>query len=105
KIKDKEDRPSDITEEMALRRKIESNFEHAPDTNVINEIWPHLNHEDRHVRYAAMTVLMHQPLKTWGQKAFRERNIRTATLAMVAMAKMGDPALQSLILRKLMTID
>src|SRR3546814_10156404 len=36
---------------------------------------------------------------------FRERNIRTLTNAMLAMAKMGDPALQPIMLRKLMTID
>ncbi|WP_090601991.1 c-type cytochrome [Parapedobacter koreensis] len=95
----------DITEEMAVRRQLEGYFEHAADSNVVNGIWPYLNHDDRHVRYAATVALMHQPLKLWGRKAFRERNIRTVTQAMIAMAKMGDPALQSVVLRKLMTVD
>lgn len=95
----------DITEEMAIRRRIEGYFEHAADTHVVNEVWPYLNHEDRHVRYAATIALMHQPVTMWGKKAFRERNIRTINQTMLAMAKMGDPVLQPIILRKLMTID
>lgn len=94
-----------INEAMATRRKIEGYFEHTPDTNVVNELWPYLNDDDRHIRYAATVALMHQPITTWGKKAFRERNIRTVTHAMIAMAKMGDPALQPIMLRKLMTID
>ena len=94
-----------ITEEMAIRREIESHFEAQPDTAVINDVWPYLNHDDRHIRYAATMTLMHQPVTLWGKKAFRERNIRTVTQAMLAMAKMGDPALQPVILRKLMAID
>ncbi len=90
---------------MAIRRKIESYFEAAPDTNVINEVWPYLNHNDRHIRYAATVALMQQPVTVWGKKAFRERNIRTVNHAMLAMAKMGDPVLQPILLRKLMTID
>src|SRR5690606_32461112 len=105
KVKEKPAKDSGITEEMALRRKIESYFEHAPDSNVINEVWPYLNHGDRHIRYAATMALMHQPVTIWGKRAFRERNIRTVTNAMLAMAKMGDPALQPILLRKLMSID
>ncbi len=105
KIKDKPLKSGDITKEMAIRRKIESHFESAPDTNVINEVWPYLNHNDRHIRYAATVALMHQPVTAWGKKAFRERNIRTVNHAMLAMAKMGDSSLQPVLLRKLMTID
>lgn len=105
KVKEKKQGAPDLTDEMALRKRIEGYFEHAPDSNVVSEIWPHLNHDDRHVRYAATVALMHQPLKLWGKRAFRERNIRTVTNAMVAMAKTGHPELQSIILRKLMTID
>jgi len=105
KIKEATANDDDITDEMAIRRNIENHFEAAPDTAVINEVWPYLNHDDRHIRYAATMVLMHQPVTLWGKKAFRERNIRTVNHAMLAMAKMGDPALQPILLRKLMTID
>ncbi|MEC3879036.1 c-type cytochrome [Parapedobacter sp. 10938] len=105
KIKEASKKEAPITEEMAIRRKIEGYFESAPDTNIVNDVWPYLNHEDRHIRYAATMALMHQPVTTWGKKAFRERNIRTATHAMLAMAKMGDTILQPVMLRKLMTID
>src|SRR5690606_494589 len=105
KVKEKAQGEADLTEEMALRKRIEGYFEHAPDSNIVNEVWPYLNHEDRHIRYAATVALRHQPLKLWGKRAFRERNIRTVTNAMIAMAKTGHPELQSVVLRKLMTID
>ena len=93
------------TEEMTVRKRIEGYFEHAPDPQIIDEVWPYLNHDDRHVRYAATVALMHQPVTLWGKRVFRERNIRTVLHAMVAMAKKGHPELQPVILRKLMTID
>src|SRR5690606_5849513 len=105
KIKETPANNGNITEEMAIRKNIERYFEADPDTTVINEIWPYLNHDDRHIRYAATMALMHQPVTMWGKKAFRERNIRTVNHVMLAMAKMGDPALQPILLRKLMTID
>ena len=105
KIKETPADDSDITEEMAIRKKIERYFDADPDTTVVNEIWPYLNHDDRHIRYAATMALMHQPVTAWGKKAFRERNIRTVNHVMLAMAKMGDPALQPILFRKLMTID
>ncbi|SKB29410.1 putative heme-binding domain-containing protein [Parapedobacter luteus] len=104
-VKDKLNRGDNLSEEMAIRRQLESYYEHPADSNVVNEVWPYLNHDDRHVRYAATVALMHQPIKLWGKKVFRERNIRTVTHATVAMAKTGHPALQSVMLRKLMTVD
>src|SRR5690606_18751355 len=104
-VKDKPKRDENLTEEMAIRRQLESYYEHPADSNVVNVAWPYLNHDDRHVRYAATVALMHQPIKLWGKRLFRERNIRTVPHATVAMAKMGHPALQSVMLRKLMTVD
>lgn len=105
KVSDAPQKSDGITEEMAIRTKIEGYFEQAPDSNIVNEVWPYLNHNDRHIRYAATMALMHQPVTLWGKRAFRERNIRTVTQTMLAMAKMGDPVLQPVMLRKLMTID
>ena len=105
KIKDASPKESKLTEEMVLRKKIEGYFEQGPDANIVNEVWPYLDHADRRVRYAAMTALRHQPIKLWGKKAFHERNIRTVTNAMTAMARSGYPQLESIMLRKLMTID
>ncbi len=105
KVKETPNKDGDITEELAIRRKIESYFEKGPDAHVAEEVWPYLNHDDRHIRYAAITALRHQPVKLWGKKVFGERNIRTVTNAMTAMARSGHPELQSIMLRKLMTID
>ncbi|MGK6350037.1 c-type cytochrome [Parapedobacter sp. DT-150] len=105
KVKEPSERKSDITEEMAIRRKLEVYHDSPADSNVVNEVWPYLDHEDRHIRYAATVALMHQPIGLWGKRAFRERNIRTVTNAMVAMTKLDYPVLQPLIVRKLMTVD
>ena len=94
-----------LTEETTIRKRLEEYFEQGPDASIVEEVWPYLDHADRHVRYAATVALMHQPLKLWGKKAFYEHNIRTLTNAMVAMARTGHPELQSVILRKLMTVD
>lgn len=93
------------TEEMVIRKQIEGYFEHAPDAQTVDKVWPYLNHDDRHIRYAATVALMHQPVTLWGKRVFQERNIRTILHAMVAMAKKGHPELQPVILRKLTTID
>lgn len=105
KVRAEPTKENEITDEMAIRRKIENHLDHAPDSNIVNEVWPYLNHNDRHVRYAATAVLMQQPVTVWGKKAFREKNIRTVTHAMLAMAKTDDSILQPIIFRKLMTIN
>lgn len=105
KVKEKPKRENDLNEEMVLRKRIEGFFEKGPDSNIVAEVWPYLNHDDRHIRYAANVALRHQPLKLWGKRVFHERNIRTVTNAMTAMARSGYPQLQSIMLRKLMTID
>lgn len=99
------DRLQEPTAELTIRRKLETYHSAGPDANVVNEVWPYLDHDDRHIRYAASIALAHQPINLWARKALQETNIRTVTHAMVVLAKSGNPSLQSLILRKLMTVN
>lgn len=105
KLGRKAERARPVTTETALRRELESYHASGPDAAVVDKIWPHLNHGDRHVRYAATVALAHQPAGLWVRRAFGEKNVRTVTHAMMVLAKSGHNSLNSGILRKLMTID
>jgi len=94
-----------ITPEMALRRELEAYHVAAPDASIVEKVWPYLNHNDRHVRYAASIALAHQPVGLWVRRAFGETNVRTVANVMTVLAKQGHKELNSAILRKLMTID
>lgn len=61
-----------ITEENKLRRQLEG-FHGAPNAAAVATVWPHLNHADRHIRYAARMALEHQPLSAWKEKALNEK--------------------------------
>ncbi|MBC8289968.1 MAG: NPCBM/NEW2 domain-containing protein, partial [Planctomycetes bacterium] len=58
----------------ALRRKLESKHGHASD-DAVEVAWKHLSHSDRRIRFAARTILEHQPLDAWQKKALSETNI------------------------------
>ena len=54
-----------------MRRQLED-FHGAPNASAVATVWPHLNHADRHIRYAARLALEHQPLSAWKDKALSE---------------------------------
>lgn len=67
--------------------------------------WRFLHHHDRHVRYAARTVIEQAPLKTWKGKFQKEAHPQAVIEAAVAMARMGEESHRELILSKLNEID
>ncbi len=77
-----------------LRRQLESL--HAPvsvedaSPRDVEFAWPHLSHSDRGIRYAARTVLEHQPLANWQARAATEKNPVAAIELAVALARCGD---------------
>jgi putative heme-binding domain-containing protein len=80
----------------ALRQKLEQY--HSParqGAEVVDFLWPHLNHPDRHIRYAARVALEHQDTALWQDRALAEKNPQTLIQAAVALARQGDSALQS----------
>lgn len=93
----------DVTKDIALRREIEQYHKpSAPGT--AEKLWEYLGHEDRFIRYAARIAVEHQPVDTWKQLAFEERNVLRLTEAMLALVRNGDKSLQSSIFNKLATI-
>lgn len=67
----------------------------------IEEVWPHLSHSDRNIRYAARLAIENQDLHLWQKKAFSESNPRGIIYAMIALSRHGDKSLSSQVLDKL----
>jgi putative heme-binding domain-containing protein len=81
-----------LTELAQLRRKLESH--HRPnDSQAIEAAWPHLDHADRFVRFAARTAIEHQPHAHWADRALSETNAGRRLTALLALARVGcvDP--------------
>ncbi len=110
--------PAKPTKLAALRHELEA-FHTGPDRRALGKAWPHLDHEDRFVRWAARTAVMHQPVNEWMEKALKERNYGRrveAVLGLITMTGVDplhrkasdapvDKALQGRILESLLDVD
>lgn len=91
----------------ALRHSLE-NLQGAPAAEpekALELIWPNLNHSDRFIRYAARVALEFQPVKLWKEKLLKEADPVRLIQGAVAMARQGDKALETDLLRALDGID
>lgn len=87
-----------------LRKELEQ-YHHAAAPGTAAKLWPYLKYKDRFIRYAARIAIEHQPVASWIDLALRERNVTTLTEAMIALARTGEPALQSSMLKKMATVE
>ncbi|MCI0681203.1 MAG: c-type cytochrome [Gemmataceae bacterium] len=85
-----------------VRRKLEGHFK--KDANAVAIAWPHLNHADRHIRWAARTVLEFQDPDTWRDKALAEPDPVALTNALIGLVRVGDKD-QGAILEALERVD
>jgi putative heme-binding domain-containing protein len=90
----------------ALRRKLENicnttDASASSASNSVEEIWPHLGHGDRWIRYAARTALEHQPAELWTDRALKETNPRIAITALLAAARVAGAEAQDRLLLRL----
>jgi putative heme-binding domain-containing protein len=69
-----------------LRHELEQ-FHGSPDPAGVDFAWKYLDHEDRFVRFAARTVLEHQPLDRWQTKALNESNPAKQVVALLALSR------------------
>ncbi len=69
-----------------LRHELE-HFHGNPDPAGVDFAWKNLDHEDRFVRFAARTVLEHQPLDRWQTKALNESNPAKQVVALLALSR------------------
>ena len=71
----------------------------------IDMAWPHLNHEDRAIRYAARLAIENQNLSLWQDRVFTETRPRAIIHAAIALCRHGDASLGSRLLKKLNEVD
>ena len=80
------DKTTPLNELTKLRHSLEK-FHGGTDPSALDQAWPHLDHGDRFVRWAAMIAVMHQPLDQWTAKALGEKNPGKRVTAVMALAK------------------
>lgn len=78
----------------ALRRQLEG-FHGQPNPAAVAFLWPHLNSPDRAIRYAARIALEAQPVSQWQAKALAESSADAGLTALLALARVGDQAVQA----------
>ena len=52
--------------------------------------WPHLQSDDRAIRYAARIAIECQPVDTWRRRALSEADTQSALMAMIALSRQGN---------------
>ena len=77
-----------ITDAAKLRHELEA-YHGKADPKAIAAAWAHLSSDDRHIRWAARTILEHQPLASWKEKALAETDPVKQTEALLALARLG----------------
>lgn len=95
---------SAIPEAMVLRRSLEA-FHGHEDSAALDAAWPHLNHPDRHVRFAARVAIEHQPVSAWQERALSEPDAVRRIHALIALARHADPTIRDRAYRSLLDID
>lgn len=98
------DDPPAATQARALRRKLES-FHGRRDAGAVDIAWPHLSSDDRAIRYAARVAIEAQEPAAWTERALKAESPREAINALVALCRVGNPALQPRVLAALAKID
>lgn len=86
-----------------LRHKLES-LNLAADSAAVEFAWPHLNHPDRFIRYAARLAIERNPVAEWQAKALAEKQPRAAYTALLALARLGAADTQAAIVNSLTSI-
>jgi putative heme-binding domain-containing protein len=83
--------PETLTAEATLRREIETLHRDDAGPGALDQAWPHLDHPDRFVRFAARVAIERQPVELWSARALAEGRPRARLEALLALARMGRP--------------
>jgi hypothetical protein len=94
---------ADLPEEHKIRRQLEA-YHTGPKEGAIDFAWPYLKHPDRFIQYAARIAVEHQPLSQWQSRALNEKDPRTLTQAIIALARHGNKSQLNPMLQALMGI-
>lgn len=88
----------------AARRALEA-FHGKHDPAAVAAAWPYLGNPDRFLRYAARIAVENQPVNQWQERALTEKDPQAAAVALIALARQGDPSVQPRILEALGRFD
>jgi putative heme-binding domain-containing protein len=80
------DSESPVNETMQLRRQLEE-FHLTGCGESLDEVWPHLAHNDRFVRYAARIALERTPPIQWQERAMAETDPQRVLELLIALAR------------------
>src|SRR5690606_26534546 len=75
---------SDGRRARETRQKLES-FHGGQHSKAVKEAWPHLDSDDRFIRWAARVALEWQPVSEWADKALAEKNPAKQVEALLAL--------------------
>ena len=93
------------TPEAKARRALEDFHREGAEASAIDAAWPHLASRDRNLRFAARVVLERQPAARWSDRALSELQPQALIEAMIALARVGDKALQPKLIASLSRLD
>lgn len=83
-----------------LRHKLEA-FHGRVNPKALDAAWPHLDSDDRSIRYAARIAIESQPVAQWQERALEESRKRASLTALLALARSGDRDVQTKLLTAL----
>ncbi len=88
--KTKEQRAADkaAREARELRHKLET-FHGKKNPDAVAFAWPHLNSNDRFIRYAARIAIESQDVRLWKDRAVSETKTEAGLTALLALARVG----------------
>jgi putative heme-binding domain-containing protein len=82
------------SKERKLRHELEA-FHGKKDAKAVETAWPHLNSDDRFIRYAARIAVEAQPVDEWKKRALDEKQPTAALTALLALARCGPRETQA----------
>ena len=83
----------DCRQHAASARKLRTQLEalHGrSDPAALDLAWPHLDHADPHIRFAARIAVEHQPVATWRDRVLSEKRRTTQLVAMTSLVASGQ---------------
>jgi putative heme-binding domain-containing protein len=86
-----------------LRHKLEA-LNVQPNPAAVEFAWPHLNSQDRYIRFAARVAIERNPVAEWQGRALAEKQPHAAFNGLLALARMGSAETQPAILKALAAV-
>jgi len=86
---------------VGQRKMLEKLHEQGTGIEAIDKAWPSLASNDRFIRFAARAAIERQPQGVWASRALAETDPQASIEAIIALARVGDRALQSQLIASL----